>query len=226
MKSKIFGVSLGSAIFILLLIAVLALVRPVYLRIQESLSELENTLSKRLEDETGLSLSYDSLSPSIFIGANFKNISIYDVATKNKIIGIRRATLSYNVFGFFSKNPTVALKELALNGVMVEYDAMKDFEFVEKIKNLLEKQKSKKSEKNAENSDSDLDSEGADGSKDLLSAEKNAKFSLSDKEIEIPLDVVIKNLSIHYSDKNQEYLMESIRELDAGHGQEHELIDA
>ena len=29
-----------------------------------------------------------------------------------------------------------------------------------------------------------------------------------------------------YSDKNQEYLMESIRELDAGHGQEHELIDA
>ena len=29
-----------------------------------------------------------------------------------------------------------------------------------------------------------------------------------------------------YSDKNQEYLIESIRELDAGHGQEHELIDA
>ena len=28
-----------------------------------------------------------------------------------------------------------------------------------------------------------------------------------------------------YSEKNLEYLMESIRELDAGHGQEHELIE-
>lgn len=29
-----------------------------------------------------------------------------------------------------------------------------------------------------------------------------------------------------YSEKNQAYLMESIRELDAGRGQEHELLDA
>ncbi len=29
-----------------------------------------------------------------------------------------------------------------------------------------------------------------------------------------------------WSEKNQRYLMESIRELDAGHGEEHELIDA
>ena len=29
-----------------------------------------------------------------------------------------------------------------------------------------------------------------------------------------------------YSEKNQAYLMESIRELDAGRGQEHELINA
>ncbi|MBR0257168.1 MAG: type II toxin-antitoxin system RelB/DinJ family antitoxin [Synergistaceae bacterium] len=29
-----------------------------------------------------------------------------------------------------------------------------------------------------------------------------------------------------YSEKNQAYLMESIRELDEGRGQEHELLDA
>ena len=29
-----------------------------------------------------------------------------------------------------------------------------------------------------------------------------------------------------WSEKNQKYLMESIRELEAGHGEEHELIDA
>ena len=198
MKSKVFGVSLGSVIFILLLVAVLAVVRPVYLRISESLSKLENTLVQKLEDETGLSLSYDSLSPSIFIGVNFKNISIYDVATKNKIAGIKRANLSYNVFGFFSKNPTVALKSLTLNSVTVEYDALQDFEFINKIKTLLENRKESQgaeSESSAKKQDS------------LLSAEKDTKVSFYDKEFELPLDVILKNLSIHYSDKNQDALV-------------------
>ena len=74
MKSKVYGVGLGSSIFILLLIAALALVRPVYLRLDEALSDLENILTQKLEDETGLSLSYESLSPSLFVGVNFKNI--------------------------------------------------------------------------------------------------------------------------------------------------------
>ena len=189
MKSKVFGVSLGSVIFILLLVAVLAVVRPVYLRISESLSKLENTLVQKLEDETGLSLSYDSLSPSIFIGVNFKNISIYDVATKNKIAGIKRANLSYNVFGFFSKNPTVALKELALNGVTVEYDAMQDFKFIDKIKNLLEERKKAKSEKTADSEESEKMEIAADGT---LSAEKNTKISIAEREFDIPLKKIQK----------------------------------
>lgn len=194
MNSKSVGVSLGSAIFILLLVAVLALVRPVYLRINEALTDFEQKLSAKLEDETGLALSYTSLSPSIFIGVNFKNISIYEVESKSKIVGIWRATLSYDVKGFFSKNPTVALKELTLNGVTVEYDALKDFKFIEKIRTLLEKRKN-----NSENSEIAED--------DLLTAEKDTKISLSDREFEIPFDVVIKNLSVHYSDKDNDALV-------------------
>ena len=100
MSRKSVGVSLGSAIFIFLLIAVLALIRPTYLRIRDALSEFENQLSQKLQDETGLAFSYQSLSPSIFIGINFKNISIHEVSTKNKIVGIKRASLSYNVTDF------------------------------------------------------------------------------------------------------------------------------
>ena len=40
------------------------------------------------------------------------------------------------------------------------------------------------------------------------------------------LPFTIKAPDTFYSRKNQEYLLESIRELDEGHGQEHELIDA
>ena len=146
MKNKLFGVGLGSTIFIFLLIATLALVRPVYLRIEESLSSLEKNLTQMLEEKTGLSFSYQSLSPSVFIGVNVKNLTVCDAGTKNKVLSIKRARLTYNVSGFFSKNPLVALDELVLNGVSVEYDAMKDSAFNSKIKEILEKQKERKKE--------------------------------------------------------------------------------
>ena len=193
MKSKIFGVSLGSVIFILLLISALVLVRPIYIRISESLSQFENQITEKLEEKTGLAISYESLSPSIFIGVNLRNISIYDVETKNTIVKIKRANLSYNVFGFFSKNPTVGLKALTLTNVTVEYDSVQNFEFIEKIKNLLNERKSAKNAKTEK--------------KDVLEAEKDTKISLGDKEFDIPLDVILKNLSIHYSDKNQDALV-------------------
>lgn len=193
MSRKSVGVSLGSAIFIFLLIAVLALIRPTYLRIRDALSEFENQLSQKLQDETGLAFSYQSLSPSIFIGINFKNISIHEVSTKNKIVGIKRASLSYNVSGFFSKNPKVALKTLTLNGVALEYDSVKDSDFVEKIKKLLEKKKTG-------------DDKAETAGEDLLSVEKNTKVSVDDKEIDIPLDVIIKNLSVHYTDSQNDIL--------------------
>ncbi|MCR4823315.1 MAG: translocation/assembly module TamB [Treponema sp.] len=192
MKSKIFGVSLGSAIFIFLLIATLALVRPVYLRVHEALSDFEKTLSEKLEKETGLAISYQSLSPSIFIGVNLRNVSVYDVASKDALVGIKKATLTYNVFGFFSKNPTLGLKKLTLNGLTVEYDAMKERDFVNKIKNLLQKKKTENP------SGENLQGEKSSG--------QGEKFTLEDKALELPLDIVIKNLSLHYSDSKNDLL--------------------
>ena len=189
MKSKVFGVGLGSTIFIFLLIATLALVRPVYLRIMDSLSQLEKNLTEELEEKTGLAFSYQSLSPSIFIGVNFRNISIFDAESKSKVIGIKRAHLSYNVMGFFSKNPSVALDELVLNGLSIEYDALQDTRFNSKIKEFLssgEKESEAKEERG-----------GEAGSK---------KFTLAGKKFDIPLDVLVKNLSVHYSDKMNDIL--------------------
>lgn len=204
MKSRIFGVSLGSSVFILLLVAVLALVRPVYLRIDGALAEIEASLSRRLADETGLALSYQSLSPSIFFGLRFRNVSVYDAADKSRIIGIRRATLSYDVAGFLSKNPAVALKSLTLNGVTVEYDAVRDSQLIDKIRRLL----AERSERGGGNPDDD---EAADGGHvprgDLLDARKGGGGPLFDREFDIPLDVIVRNLSVHYSDERNDALV-------------------
>ena len=203
MNKKSLGVSLGSAIFILFLVAVLALVRPVYLRIYEALSDFETVLSKKLEDETGLALSYASLSPSVFTGVNFRNISIHEVATQNKLLSIRRATLTYDIKGFFSKNPTVALKELTLNGVSIEYNAMQNQDFIEKIKLLIEKrrltQKAIVETAISENSAAEVDF-GEE------TEPENKADSDEELDFDIPLDVVVKNVSVHYSDKQNDVL--------------------
>ncbi len=185
MKSKVFGVSLGSVIFILSLIAALALVRPVYVRINETLTQFENELSQKLQDETGLAFSYTSLSPSILIGVNFKNIAIHEVSTKQKIVGIRRATLSYDVKGFFSSNPVVALKELTINGVTLEYNAVLNSQLGDRITDFIKK-RSESAQKKEEERD---------------------KFTLADRELDIPIDVTIKNLAIHYSDRKNDILL-------------------
>lgn len=203
MNKKSLGVSLGSAIFILFLVAVLALVRPVYLRIYEALSDFETVLSKKLEDETGLALSYASLSPSVFTGVNFRNISIHEVATQNKLLSIRRATLTYDIKGFFSENPTVALKDLTLNGVSIEYNAMQNQDFIEKIKLLIEKrkltQKAIVETAISENSAAEVDF-GEE------TEPENKADSDEELDFDIPLDVVVKNVSVHYSDKQNDVL--------------------
>lgn len=190
MSRKSVGVSLGSAIFIFLLIAVLALIRPTYLRIRDALSEFENQLSQKLQDETGLAFSYQSLSPSIFIGINFKNISIHEVSSGNKLVGIKRATLSYNVADFFSKNPKLAVRAVTLNGVSLEYNAAKNSEFIEKIKTLIEKRKKNNDVKSDE----------------LMSIEKDSKVVVSEREFDIPFDILIKKFSVHYSDSQNDVI--------------------
>ena len=237
MKSKVLGVGLGSTIFIFLAIAVLALIRPVYVRLYGELSKIEKIACKKLEEETGLSLSYKSISPSVLAGANMKKIAISDVASKKTVLTIKKARLSYTITKFFSNNPVLALEALSLNGVEVEFDAVKDSAFVEKIQNLLKKNVSGKKSKN-ENSKNDENRSGSEN--DLKSDEKknaeNADFSFetgeikngkigngetklgektgaaseivkSAKKISFPFDIIVKNVSVHYSDAKNELFL-------------------
>lgn len=197
MKSKVLGVGLGSAIFIFLSIAVLALVRPIYVRLYDEISKLEAEVCKNLEEKTGLSLSYKSLSPSVLAGANIKKIVLTDVASQKNIVSIKKAKLSYDIKKFFSKNPVLALKTLSLDGIEIEYDSVKDAFIVEKIKNFLKKPDDKSDDKNpAENQKSEIEIEN-----------QKTSFSFEGKSFNLPFNLILKNISVHYSDKKNDLLV-------------------
>ena len=72
MKSHRQSVGIGSTLFILMLVAAVAIIRPVYVRVGQALSSLEKELVEKAENTIGLSFSYQSLSPSILSAINIK----------------------------------------------------------------------------------------------------------------------------------------------------------
>ena len=105
MKSRVLNISIGSSIFILLIISVLAVIRPAYERLNLFLSREEFKYAVLFKEKTGLRFSYKSLSPSIFSFVNIRGIEVYDDSTGEKIVEIKRAVLSYKFSEFFKQNP-------------------------------------------------------------------------------------------------------------------------
>lgn len=194
MKSKFLGVGLGSSLFIFLLIAALALVRPVYERLYNEVSKIEAEVCGAIEEKTGLLISYKALSPSVLAGVNLKKIVVADAGSKKNLASIKKAHLSYDIANFFSKNPVAALDTLSLNGVEIEFDLVKDSSVVEKLLPLFNG--NQKKEDKTENPGSKNDS-----------AASGSDFSALEKYLEIPLNIILKNVSVHYSDKKNDLLV-------------------
>ena len=98
MKTRILKTGIGSLIFIFLIFCIAALLQPVYKRITQAVSDKAESFRAEVESRTGLTFSYDSLSPSILSAFNIKGIVVSDVETGKKIVSIRKLVLTYDLF--------------------------------------------------------------------------------------------------------------------------------
>lgn len=176
MKSHRQSVGIGSTLFILMLVAAVAILRPVYVRVGQALSSLEKELVEKAENTIGLSFSYQSLSPSILSAINIKGIEVSDKASGRKLVEVRKVTVAYNFLDFFSAHPTYAIRSVTINGVTVEYDLFVDRALTQKWIDLA-KNKTKKN------------------------LDEHKKIDLSLLNIDLPFAVQLKNVNLHYSDK-------------------------
>lgn len=184
-----FRIGLGSLIFILLFCTLLSLVTPFYRKITSEIKKIEDEISLSLQEKTGLSFSYGSLSPSIFSSLNINDISVFDSETERKILSIKRASLSYKFMDLVKTKSLDAVTGLTLNGVSVELDSVKDSQTLIRLKNLLSKNKN----------DENLSLLMEENSK-----KKNVDFSKGN--FNLPFDVFIKNLSLHYFNSQYDFL--------------------
>ena len=187
MKSRILKTSIGSIIFLLLVIAVIALIFPTYKKINAAVSVGVLKITQKIEEKTGIEISYEALSPSILSGISFKNINLKDSATQKQLVQINSAVLSYNLRDFFSKKPLNAVKLLLLDGLKIEYDAVKDGDLLKNFSQIFEKNDDEKNHSKKHKSSS-------------------RKFTIDGKEINIPFNVQLKNISLHFVDSKNDFL--------------------
>ncbi len=175
-RRRLLSVIAGAFVFIFLLVICFAVVRPAYVFLSTELSALERALMIEVGDKTGLLLSYRSLSPSLLSGVSVHSIEIVDAESKIVLAKIKKARLSYDALAFISKNPLSAFDSLVISGVEVEFDAIRDEKVAKRLLSLF-----KSGEK---------------------SSEKNASFSIP--SIDLPFDVIVRDVSLSYSDEKNE----------------------
>ncbi|MBP5283962.1 MAG: translocation/assembly module TamB domain-containing protein [Treponema sp.] len=178
MKIKFLKTGIVSTVFLILTLLILLVLRPVYLRITEKLDLLAQEYTELLNETTGLKISYESLSPSIFTGINIRGINIHDAETGARLLQRKKINASYSFSELLSANPVYALKTVTIDGVTAEYE--KEIPAYQKLLTLLQSRK-KTSEKKT--------------------------LSLEDLELEIPFRVVIKNIALHYFDASRDLLV-------------------
>lgn len=188
MKSRILKTSIGSIIFLLLVIAAIALIHPVYVKVNSILTSEAYRIARQLEKSTGIKFEYGSLSPSVLAGINIREIRLKDSASGEDLLFINKVSVSYRFRDFFSGNPAKAIRLVLLDGVTLEYDAVKDNSIAENLKALFSNQQGgSRKEKNAE--------------------ENKRTFSLAGREIQIPFAIQLKNIRLHYTGENFDLLV-------------------
>lgn len=124
-------------IFLLLLSISVPAALPFYARLTQSIRTGIAALGTELEERFGVSLSYKSLSPSIFNGFRIKGIAISDAADGKKIIFIKSATLQYSIFKILSRDFKNAFTELTVDGLEIDFNAEEDSAVLLRIRSAL-----------------------------------------------------------------------------------------
>lgn len=196
--------SISVIVFFSLVIFTIAVTEPLYRHARETISSLEGKVVNMLEEKTGLSVTYESLSPSVLSKFYLKGVTFFDSETKEEFVHIKKISLSYSI--------KKGISGLVINGVEIQFNMLKNADIVEKIKRLNpseekvkketagDRKESEKSEKieNAENVKKSATEEIEKTGNEIFNAIKGISG------IKLPFDVVLKNISIIYGDRSIE----------------------
>ncbi len=184
MKSTVLKYGIASILFLVLSAVAVVLISPVYNRVTEELRTVQKEVLDSLTENFGVSLKYDSMSPSILSALQIKNLYVYDAQTDTELLSVGRVRFKYNLFKILTGNFSEAFSELVLESGSVSYDAEKNALFREKITLFISSREKK-------------------DSTDAVSGPEDPNAALAGAVSQIfgfPFTVLLKNFSVSYTD--------------------------
>ena len=112
-----------SYIMILLVFSALLIAAPVKKVITRSVNERINGFTTMLHDTTGLSISYEKLSPSILANFYIHDIRVFD-DEGNQLLFVNRTKVSYSILNLLRKDFQKGISSLVIDGINLDVDEL------------------------------------------------------------------------------------------------------
>lgn len=191
---------LAVEIFLIFLIlgGIFLVYMPVYRQTMESLERAKNQFFSMIEDVSGLSISYSSMSPSIFKQITLRDVEVHDVSSGTRLLFVRNFSVKYNPAKLIGEKPYLAFEEFFLNsGTLAWSDTLNDH-IAERISKFGGGGDGSFSGKNSEDP-------GTNVSPVSVNPEEGASKEISEeiisgllKEYDTPIKITVKNFTGEY----------------------------
>ncbi len=176
MKKLSLVTKISSAVFLFILTVVLAVSVPVFFRLEKVLDSYTQKFSNQLTSYSGLTISYESISPSIFAYLGIKGIKVTD--SQNRVLAqVKNTKVKYKILPLLKRDFDSIIKSIVIDGVVI--DAVPLIDFVQQ----LQEQQNVLTENQEEKAPADV-------------------YSIINTAIDyIPKNITLKNLSLNYQNK-------------------------
>ncbi len=185
MKSRAVRLAISIVIFLLIAFLITLVIKPVYNSVTEKLQEIQVHYTELLEENIGIGIEYDSISPSVFTAVRINGIRVFDVESGYELLTIRKVTLHYSFYKILKRETSSAFTKLILNDVSIEYTDQKEFEYFRETFRNFRGYKEKKEK------DQWISGTFIDGLENYL--------------FMVPFDVQVNKLNFHFLRKNRDY---------------------
>ena len=127
---------LTSMIFLIMISISFIVIQPIYESTVNRLILLRTSMIETLEQKTGLSITYESMSPSILTGLRISKIQLIDTENSSVLAKISSVRFSYNILNLMRRSEN-SLDSLIVTGISAEFDELSQKHIADKIEKLL-----------------------------------------------------------------------------------------
>ena len=189
MKSRFVKSAIGVCVFLIILLLSLYVMAPIYRTIDSLMHQAESEFLSEFSEKTNLSISYDSLSPSILTGITVKNIRVFEISTGDEILYKKKLSVSYNIIKALKKDIEHIFSRVTISGVQFQFDKNRYAFILDKLKNKT--------------STDEIAQEIAIETDTEKNMTEEQKAFIKKVMSVLPADILIKDISVLYNDLNK-----------------------